>query len=190
MEISKNKTKLGRLFSREMAVEYGLAGAGAILYTGLPTAFNMQGPGAMALGLGACLALGVWLESPTLLAGGLFVAVVHLIYKYGSNLTLSWWGRTIWSLDPSVPSTSGTMNDYVQYNPYNSGMHDAVNLPNGYQALALPPADQPAPMQGNSYPASGINDYVTGHEQLMDDGFLEHNRYEQNGSFESNSIFE
>lgn len=187
----REKGKIGRVANMEMAGEFALGGLGAIIYTGLPTALNMSGAGAMAVGLGACYALGFWLESKALLAGGFFVAIVHLIYKYGSNATMKFWGRPIWSLDPSIPSLPGAMGDYVNYNPYtpNYGMHDAVQLPNGYSALALPPADVPAPSQ--AIPQAMNDDYMMGHEQLMDDeGFYEKSRYEQNGSYEAASIFE
>ncbi|HVZ39938.1 MAG TPA: hypothetical protein VHI13_11720 [Candidatus Kapabacteria bacterium] len=174
------------MFNLETAGEFALGGLGGIIYTVLPTALNLSGPGAMATALLACYALGFWLESKALLAGGFFVAVVHMIYKYGSNLTMKAWGRPVWSLDPSVPSVPGGMGDYVNYNPYgpNYGMHDAVQLPNGYSALALPPADVPAPAQA-------MNDYAMPHEQLMDDdGFYSKSRYEQNGSYDASSIFE
>lgn len=198
---TRNKTKAGRILSQDMAVEYALAGVGAIVYTVLPTAVNWTGPKAMALALVPCIGLGVWMESPTLLAGTLFVALVHLIYKYGSTLTLKWWGRTVWSLDTATPLPSTTpatdLGDYVAFNrnAYGAGMNDAVQLPNGYSALALPPADVPAPSQSidnPGMPSHGMNDYVMPHGQLMDgeDGFLGTSRQDQNGSFDGTSMFE
>ncbi len=182
----KRKKTVGDLASTETAMEFLYAGVGAMLYTGLPTALNMNGAGAMAVAIAPSIALGLWRKSYAFLAGSMFVGLVHVIYKYGSNWTLNWWGRPIWSLDPTMQAPPADLKDYFHYDDMH-GMHDAVQLPNGYSALALPPGDMP----GNGT-ASGMNDYITAQNQLLDDddGSFSSVRYEQNGSFESPSIFE
>ncbi len=173
--------------NKEMLGEYALAAVGGVIYTVLPTALNLNGPSAFWLGFGSLMTLGFFTKSKALLCGGIIVAVVHLIYRYGSNYTMKWWQRPIWSLDPNttaVTTPSGDMHDYVGY-PGN--MHDYTQLPNGYSALALPPADAPGEQ---------MHDFVRPGEALMDGndndaGFMGTNRYSQGGgSFESQSMFE
>lgn len=179
--------KLQFSVSSEMLGEYALAGVGATLYTIVPTALNLSGPEAMVVGGGAVIALGILLESPVLIGGAVFVMLVHLIYRYGSNATMKWWGRPVWSLDKAPsPSGAGNMNDYVRYQ---GGMHDYTQLPNGYSALALAPSDAPAPMQQ-------MNDFVMQNDRTLMDaederGFMESDRYEQNGgSYDAPSLFD
>jgi hypothetical protein len=166
--------------NKEMLGEYALAGLGGVIYTVLPTALGMNGPGAFWLGFGTVMTLGFFAKSKALLCGGIIVAAVHLIYRYGSNYTMRWWQRPIWSLDPNTTTPDdGRIHDYVR----SGSMSDYTQLPNGYAALALPPADAPAPM----------NDFVRAGEPLMDgdDGFMGSTRYGQHGgAFEAPSMFE
>ncbi|MEP7217436.1 MAG: hypothetical protein ABI876_00890 [Bacteroidota bacterium] len=161
-------------FNKEMLGEAASAVAGGVVYTILPTAFGKNGKWGMAIGLGSVLAAGFLLKSKALLLGGLMVATVHLIYKYGSNYTMDWWGRPVWSLSETDPTT-GVLKDYVQ-GPVS--MADYTQLPNGYSALALPPSDAPAQM----------HDYVTPQDTALMDG--DDDFMSTGGSYEAKSMFE
>ncbi|MEP7220060.1 MAG: hypothetical protein ABI876_14145 [Bacteroidota bacterium] len=171
-------------FNKDMLSEAAFAVAGGVAYTIIPTAIGKNGAWGMGIGLGSVLALGFLLKSKALLLGGLMVAVTHLIYKYGSNYTVQWWGRPVWSLDETNAPAAGQMNDYV-HGPV--AMNDYMQMPNGYSALSLPPGDAPSHQ---------MNDYVMPNDHSLMDGdddsdFMYNNRYEQNGgSYDAKSMFE
>lgn len=168
MEFKKNFDKLT---TPDRNAEYATALLVPVTYIGIPTIFGLKNWKAWCVGVGVTVGLGLTLNLPGMISGGIAAGVTHLGYSYFSDEVANLFKnskepRGPWNFSPRDGAQQGMtaqpLNGYYHPQEYMAGLAagpEVVTLPDGSQVYAYNPRELPAEgMSGYYNPSEQLND--------------------------------
>lgn len=165
------KKNFDKLTTPARNAEYATALLVPITYIGIPTLLNLKDWKGWLVGVGATVGLGLALDLPGMVSGGIAAGTVHLGYSYYSDEVSNLFKnsktpRGPWNFTPRdgtaeamAPALNGYYADPQQYMAGLAAGPDVVTLPDGSQVYAYSPRELPAEgMSGYYNPADQLSD--------------------------------